>query len=567
MSFLTLFTANAAAAHGHEFSGPSSPSRTSSTPYALQMMSPNAQLHKPPASVPTTVYEDITTPSPPPPKKLPRSKTSYHLAQPPPGSHHSFKPSRSLVVQLQKLSNFTRPLPTLDVLPASVFAPRLKRKLGKFFKNGVGMQDLVFLSSEDFGDEDEDDEESLSARHVVASVSAGFRKIDGEEGKGSKITIIRLDSGPQWEVSQTAAGGYEFVAYEDDGNMLMARWNPKGPNSRRRSYQTTNSDNNGDEDKKFQFSLVNPNSRRHPILGCLTKQTIEINDHYPLPSMASPLASPATTPPQSRSGSPVSMSPLGVAFQLSDERVMVKTSEHMRVLMLVSGIWVALREGLVTSNMRLDEPLSPTCTFSPSSSLFPNSRLSSTYVRPTITARSVSDPTAKSVFDDPTIRRPTRAATLLTHSATTNSHRHSAPPGAPETTAAPRRANSLGVSPRHRAHSTGVVRNIGRTSPVPESRANTRASTRTSTPEPPKATVRMPVPPTTPPTIGCINRRFQGHRHTNSVSLPNSPDKHREKQKQNTTNPTEELRKTEREKRRWGKRLSGLVDMLKRVTS
>lgn len=563
MSFLTLFTASAAAAHGHEFSTPSPAATSTPIPFSLQMRDSNSHIHRLStisSSAPTTVFEDIIAP-PQPPKRLPRSKTSYHLAQPPPGSHHHFKPSRSLVVQLQKLSNFTRPLPTFDVLPASVFAPRLKRKFGKFFKNGVGMQDLVFLTSEDFGDDDEDDdEESLSSRHVVASISVGYKKLDGEEGKGSRVTIIRLDNGPQWEVSQNNAGGYEFVAYDDDGNMLMARWNPKSANPRRRSYQTTNSD--GDEERKFQFSLVNPNSKKHPILGSLAKQKIEINDHYPLPSLNSPLASPATTPPQSRSGSPMSMSPLGAALQMADERIMVKTSEHMRALILVSGIWVALREGLVTSNMRLDEPLSPACPLSPTSSLFPNGRLSSTHVRPTIVGRSVSDPPSKRVLEDQPLRRPARSGTLLAHNATTNSHRHSAP----ETSEfmRPRRANSLGVPPRNSAQFASTIRSLGRSSPVPESKATTRSNT----PEPPKPTTRMPVLPTTPPAAGCINRRFAGHRHTNSVSLPNSPVKHREKQKTvPVTNTVDESRKHEREKRRWGKRLSGLVDMLRRAAS
>lgn len=574
MSFLTLFTADAAAAHGHEFSRPNS----TPIPYTLQMKDSSSPLHRLSAMtspVPTTVYEDsdsLSPQQPPPPKRLPRSKTSYHLAQPPPGSHHTFKPSRSLVVQLQRLSNFTRPVPTFDVLPASVFAPRLKRKVGKFFKNGVGMQDLVFLTSEDFGgdDDDEEDEESLSSRHVVASVSAGYKKVHGEEGKGVKITIIRLDNGPQWEVSQNSTGGYEFVAYEDDGTMLVARWNPKSASPKRRSYQTQNSEC-GDEEKKFQFSLVNPNSRKHPILGSLAKQTIEINDHYPLPSMSSPLASPNTTPPQSRSGSPVGMSPLGAAFQLADERVMVKTSEHMRTLILVSGIWVALREGLVTSNMRLDEPLSP-CPLSPSSSLFPNGRLSPSYVRPTITARSASDPPGKSVFDDaPTIRRPTRTNTVGSITAT-NPYRHSTTPEESEHLTLPRRANSLGVpTTRHRAHTTGSVsRNFGRSSPVPESsKATTRTSTRANTPEPPKpATTRMPATPATPPTIGCLNRRSVGHKHTGSVSLPNSPEKYREKQRQSqVVNPVEEVRKGEKEKRKWGKHIRGLVNMLKRATS
>lgn len=534
MSFLTLFTADAAAAHGHEFS------RSKSTP--LQMSHQTHKLSATASLPPLSVIEIL----PPPPRKLLRSKTSYYLAQPPPGSHHS---SGSLVVQLQKLSNITRPIPTFDVLPASVFAPRLKRKVGKFFNHGVGMQDLVFLTSEDFED---DDEESLSSRHMVASVSVENKKVHGEEGKGQKITVIRLDSGPQWEISQTSSGGYEFVAHEDTGNMLVARWNPKSANPRRRSYQTQISDSGDDGEKKFQFSLVDLNSKKHPILGHLTKQTIEINDHYSLPSTSSPLTSPIATPPQSRPGSPVNPSFLGSTPRPVDEKIMVKTSDHVRALMLVSGIWVALREGLVTSNMRLDEPLSPGPLLS-SSSLFPDG-LS---VRPTITGRFAADRPRKSTFDDqPGFRR----TSTVPHSKATDPRCCRASLG---NGVAPRRAHSQGSpATRHRAHTTSSI--FCRSSPVPA------ASTRANTPEQPEPTITRIPSLRTPPTLGCINRRFSGHRHTDSMSLPGSPVRHQKKQTpmQTTNSVEEEKRKDgEREKRRWGKHIKGLVNVLRRATS
>lgn len=540
MSFLTLFTADAAAAHGHEFS------RSKSTP--LQM---SHQTHKLSATASLPRPSVIEISPPPPPRKLLRSKTSYYLAQPPPGSHHS---SRSLVVQLQKLSNITRPLPTFDVLPASVFAPRLKRKVGKFFNHGVGMQDLVFLTSEDFED---DDEESLSSRHMVASVSVENKKVHGEEGKGPKVTVIRLDSGPQWEISQTSSGGYEFVAHEDTGNMLVARWNPKSTNPRRRSYQTQISDSGDDGEKKFQFSLVDPNSKKHPILGHLTKQTIEINDHYSPSSTSSPPTSPITTPPQSRPGSPVNPSFLGSTLQPVDEKIMVKTSERVRALILVSGIWVALREGLVTSNMRLDEPLSPG-PLSPSSSLFPDG-LS---VRPTITGRFAADRPRRSIFDDqPGFRR----TSTVPHSRATDPRRRSANSESLGNGVAPRRAHSQGSpATRHRAHTTSST--FCRSSPVPEA---TRASTRANTPEQLEPMATSTPPLRTPPTLGCINRRFSGHRHTDSVPLPGSPVRHQKMQTpmQTANSVGGEGKDGEREKRRWGKHIKGLVNMLRRATS
>lgn len=542
MSFLTLFTADAAAAHGHEFSRPKS------TP--LRMSHQVDGLSKTASSVPATVLED-TVLSPPPslPRKLLRPKTSYHLAQPPPASHHS---AGSLVVQLQKLSNFSRPLPTLDVLSACAFAPRLRRKVGKFFKHGVGTQDLVFLASEDFGD---DDEESLRSRHMVASVSVEYKKAHGEEGKGSKVTVIRLDNGPQWEISQTSSGGYEFVAHEDNGNVLVARWNPRSAGTRRRSYQTQASDSD-DGERKFQFSIVNPNSKKHPILGYLAKQTIEIIDRYPLPSISSPLASPATTPPQSRPGSPVGTSHPEAAFQLTDERAMVKTSDHMRALILVSGIWVALREGLVASNIRLDEPLSPG-PLSPSSSLFLDTRQPPTHTHPTTAGRFATDSTGKGIVDDqPGFRR----TNTVPHTTATDPRRRSANAETVESLTSPRRAISQGASAtRHRAYMAGgSPRALGHGSPVP------LAPGATAGPNTPEHT--EPTSPRTTPIIRCINRRFSGHKHTNSVSLPNSPARPQKKTAAQVVDPAEEVGDREREKRRWGRHIRGLVNMLRRAT-
>ncbi|KAL7269876.1 hypothetical protein RUND412_007442 [Rhizina undulata] len=432
------------------------------------------------SSVPTVVEE---TPTPPAPKKVPRTKTSYHLAQPPPASHHlhipSLKPSRSLVLQLQRLTNSARPLPTFDVLPASVFAPNVKRHFAKFFKYEIGMQDLVFLSSEAYDGEESDagsDGESLNSRHV-ASVCHGSRKIDGEV---QKVTVIRFRNGQLWEVTPISTGGYEFVAQDENGELSIARWIPKNPNMRRRSHQTR--PHVEPEDRKFQFSLVNPNSRKHPIIATMGKQQIDILDKHTATFISS---SPVTNTQRLSATSSRQASP--VPSPTSDgetERPLVKTDDKLRTLILVTGIWVALREGLAYNSLRTEEPSSPS-PISPSSTyLGPNNPLG----RSCVTSRSFSD-----------------------HNMASNSNRNGQNEGGAGADSTPRRAVSMGGLPRqHRSNTVGSRlsrRSVGNgsNSPVSERSAN---NSRAATPE----NFSRALPPDDTPSPGCISRRFVSHR-------------------------------------------------------
>ncbi|RPB03972.1 hypothetical protein L873DRAFT_1667892 [Choiromyces venosus 120613-1] len=575
MSFLTLFTADAAAAHGHEFSNNNTNTANGTTNSAIRTSASSGSLGRSESvgggiqrlstisSNVSTVFED-PVPSPPPamPRKSPRTKTAYHLAQPPPSAHllhrHSLKPSRNLIVQLQRLSNTTRPVPTLDVLPASIFASRLKATCGRFFKHGVGSQDLVFLTSEEYGggdedddDADEDDSNGLNARHVVATVSQNYRKVPlaaGEDGKGgssgmARVPAIRLDSGPPWEVTQTASGGYEFSAYQEDGSAVTARWNPRGVGTatgRRRSYQTQSSNSeDSTAERKFQFSLVNPDSRKHPIIATLVKQTIEINDHYPAASLTSPLISPVTTPTHSRSSSPAHGAPSSPGG--SGERLYIKTSDYIRMLILASGIWVALREGLASSNnFHLDDaaPLSPTSPVNPT--------------RPSISTRPSScplDPDSGADTSETPCSRLVRSGTMLAHQATTST-KHALTPDdhhRRRQQQPPKRSFSTGP-PRPRSITTSqVLRSLSTTSRTPSPTplpTHARASTTTTTtttarpqtppPTPHQPPQRMPEQPLTPPTSGCMymhrpcrsGGQQGGHRRTGSVSLPGSPARH-----------------------------------------
>jgi len=473
MSFLTLgLTADAAAAHRHEFSsgtttttstyngqsaGSRTPSRTPSGTSPLQplttIISHSSSTLDTASQASQTAPEREPTPKPRPS----RTKTAYHLATPPPSNHinriHSVvRPGRSLILQLQRLSASTRPLPSYDVIPALAFATKPKRKRPISLRT-LGLHDLVILSSEEYTDQDDDDEnedEDLSHRTFVASISPITRK-DREDD--SVKALIEFPGGVVWEASQRTNGSYEFMCRQENGENLVARWILRVPNARRRSSQTmtpgreTRSVVQGE--KKFQFSMINASTRRHPILATMAGQRIDINDQYSV-----------STNVCSRPGSPSGFSRFDAMSTHSHsdcetEKVLVQTEEHIKTLIVVTGTWITLREGF---NGR---------------SWFDESLLASTPIRSSMTPKTQITPGENSAkgekrgLDWP-VQKVIRRGTLLGHQVATGTVK----PLEEESTSAPaRRANSAGSTFKRSAFSKrGSTRNspVSTRAPSPE---------------------------------------------------------------------------------------------------
>ena len=271
-----------------------------------------------------------------------RARASYQLAHPPPAIVHRqrlhIRPR--LLLQLQKLSSSTRPTPTFDVLPSTIFAPRLARKLPRFFtgKDGLGPDDLVVVGSEGYDPSDAGptieklDGHGEESRPIVATICQG-RKDDGIARARAEIC---LSDGPLWEATSLSTGCYEFVAIDPHGLKTTVRWVHRRSAARQKAINTHG---DGEKGKKFSFSIINPSSRRHPIIASMTRTTIDILESYPsasLPTNGSPPPSPIQE--SSASGPPVLAADAG-------ERSLVQTDEQLRTLILVTGIWVAFREG------------------------------------------------------------------------------------------------------------------------------------------------------------------------------------------------------------------------------
>ncbi|KAI9878073.1 MAG: hypothetical protein M1830_001984 [Pleopsidium flavum] len=298
-------------------------------------------------------------------KVAPTLRTSFQIAHPAPTVKHKqrLRIRPRILLQLQQVFESSRPTPALDVLPSVVFAPRLAQKFPRLCKgkDGLGANDLVIVSSEAYDTlatstnekQNAVEEESWDHRDVVATICQ-LRKEEG--GARGKVEVC-LNHGPSWEATPLLNGAYEFVANEDNGSKTVARWVPRTSGTRRRSstLQSRITTPTSEGEKKFNFSIINPNSRRHPIIASITRNTIDILDRYPgLSSSGTP--HPPTSSPQP---SPIIESVQPTYFESSEaqSRTMIETDEQLRTLIVVTGIWVVFRENW-SKNFRYSDAMS-----------------------------------------------------------------------------------------------------------------------------------------------------------------------------------------------------------------
>lgn len=106
---------------------------------------------------------------------------------------------------------------------------------------------------------------------------------------------------------------------------------------KRRRMSTSISQAQEEETKHFTFSVISPSSCRHPAIASMTRDHLEAYHEYPRSYRFS------TRP----------ASPNSVISELSDRSetksldypAVVVVEERLRILILVTGIWVAFREG------------------------------------------------------------------------------------------------------------------------------------------------------------------------------------------------------------------------------
>ncbi|KAL2852392.1 hypothetical protein BJY01DRAFT_208243 [Aspergillus pseudoustus] len=271
-------------------------------------------------------------------KQTLRPKSTYQLAHPATNARHKrLKLRPKLLLQLQRVSSTSRPVPVFDVLPSTLFMPRLARKVPNILrgKRGLGPNDLIVTTSDLYERTAGDGEKSLSSdeengeHHDVVGTICQLQKEDAlSKGKAE----ICLESGAVWEATPLPNGSYEFAAHTDSGLMIL-RWVRRGPKKRRVSAPP-GSILPEDTTRRFTFSVIDPTTRRHPVIASMTRNHLEVYDRYSMPSTA----------PSSPTSAMSVISDNSEIDDLLDQQI-IETDEALRMLIIVTGIWVAFREG------------------------------------------------------------------------------------------------------------------------------------------------------------------------------------------------------------------------------
>ena len=274
--------------------------------------------------------------------KMPKTKTSYHLAYPPPITKHKqrFRVRPKVLLQLQRISETQRPRPTYDILPSTVFARGLGKRCGKILNERTGLApgDLVVARSQLYSktknkeaEDESSDDEDWDEREVLAAICQP--KVAKNDSMGHMEII--MSHGPLW-LATPMNNGYEFVSVDEAGEKTRARWIPaKSKGTGRRDSV---------DRKKFKFSILTRDCRRHPIIANMERGSINIVDQYAIPE--TPATSPALDSTYTTSTHRSSQSSYFNGNDYPEKQEgLIETDEDLKLLIITTGIWVAFCEG------------------------------------------------------------------------------------------------------------------------------------------------------------------------------------------------------------------------------
>jgi len=212
------------------------------------------------------------------------------------------------------------------------------------------MNDLLIVRSEDYDTPASpgslDTEDSLDQRDVVAVISPLPQM-------GDESAEIVMEDGSTWESSLMANGSYEFIGVDERGRISTARWvkktsTPTSPMPKNTGEQTPPPSPLPAE-VKWTFSMIHPDTRRHPIMGSLMSNTLDVFDTYNTMSTSSGRYPPTrNTPLDSKLASDwIVSNPPEIQSRLTKV-----VPEDIKLLMVATASWVNLRQsGLPASGI------------------------------------------------------------------------------------------------------------------------------------------------------------------------------------------------------------------------
>lgn len=286
-------------------------------------------------------------------KRSLRKSTQFLLAHPAPRlatkQRKLVQVRPRLLLQLQELSE-KRPIPAFDILPSSLvlgslIVPRLVKKCPCLFRTKpvLGLNDLLIVRSEDYGAPTSpgslDTEDCIDQRDLISVISPLSQT-------GDDSAEIVMEDGSTWESSLMANGSYEFIGVDERGRISTARW-VKKTSTPIFLHTRTASDGSfpaspGPSDAKWTFSMIHPDTRRHPIMGSMTSNTLDVFDTYNTMSTSSGRYPPTRNTPLD---SKVATDWIVTGPPEIQSRLTKAVPEDIKLLMVATATWVNLRQG------------------------------------------------------------------------------------------------------------------------------------------------------------------------------------------------------------------------------
>ncbi|PHH59715.1 hypothetical protein CDD81_2633 [Ophiocordyceps australis] len=283
-------------------------------------------------------------------KRTPRRVTCFAVAHPAPQlrtkQRRLVQIRPRLLLQLQLVGD-KRAIPAFDIVPSSlvgsIIIPRLaKRMFGA--KSELGPNDALLVRSDDYepstpGSQRTETSDNIEDRDVVAVISP---LLPQQENNESCAEIV-LEDGSSWLASSINNGSFEFNYVDDEGCVTTARWVRRAAASARYSSSSFSRETQPTE-PRWTFSIIDPSSRRHPIMGSLTSESVQVYETYTTLSTSSGKCPPSRP-----------MGPIAEAYAVGDnplvpppcvgERTSLSVTRSQKRLMLATATWISLHQG------------------------------------------------------------------------------------------------------------------------------------------------------------------------------------------------------------------------------
>lgn len=285
-------------------------------------------------------------------ERKPTPRTKFVLAHPPPTkrSKQRLNIRPRMIFQVQRVSSSLRPLPAFDVISLAAcnhrFTWSVPRKMT--VERCLSVDDLILLRSEMYdshsiteGDTTDESEDETTRRHpdLLGTISYARKSKNGFANHDE----IYLENGLVWVATCLKAGVYEFTAKNHDSCKL--RWvlrKDRRPHSKK---NTPTENANKPSGYRFIFSIMNPNTRIHPVIATLTADNkLDILERFPTverPVSGLPLSSTSQSPVDSELSSEVSY----FDRPTDSEASQTETDEALQILIILTGIWVISKQG------------------------------------------------------------------------------------------------------------------------------------------------------------------------------------------------------------------------------